>query len=42
LAEFQGDETAKRGVFGLIDDAHASATEFFDEATVRNCAAISG
>jgi len=24
------------GVFGEIDDAHASATEFFDDAVVRD------
>ena len=34
--EFKGNETAKFGVLSLVDDSHAAATEFFDNAVVRN------
>ncbi len=34
--EFQGYEAAEAGVFGFVDDAHATAAEFFDDAIVRN------
>ena len=34
--EFEGDETAEVGVFGLVDDSHASAAEFIDDAVVRD------
>lgn len=34
--EFEGHETVEFGVFRFIDDAHAPATEFFDDAVVRN------
>jgi hypothetical protein len=32
--EFQGDEAAESGVFGLVDHAHASAAELFEDAVV--------
>ncbi len=28
--EFEGDEAAEFGVFRFVDDAHAAATEFFE------------
>ena len=34
--KFQGDKSAKHRVFRLIDDAHAAAAEFFDNAIVRD------
>ncbi len=34
--ELQGDETAKLGVLGFVDHAHAAATEFLDNAVVRD------
>jgi hypothetical protein len=34
--EFQRDESAKRKVFGLIDNAHAATAEFLDDAIVRD------
>ena len=33
--EFQGDEAAKFSVLGLVHDAHAAATDFFDNSVVR-------
>src|ERR1700736_4561905 len=32
--EFEGDEAAKLGVLGLVHDAHAAATQLFDDAVV--------
>jgi hypothetical protein len=37
--EFQGNETVQLGVFGFVDDAHASAAEFFDDMKMCNGAA---
>ncbi len=34
--KFQGDETAEARVFGFINQAHASATEFFQNPVVGN------
>src|SRR6202044_418777 len=34
--ELEGDEAAKFGVLSLVDHAHPSATEFFDDAIVRD------
>ncbi len=34
--ELQGDSTLELGVLGLIDDTHAPATEFLNNAIVRN------
>jgi len=34
--KFQRDEAAQARVFGFVNDAHASAAEFFDDAIVRN------
>ena len=34
--EFQSNEAAKFGVLGLVDNAHAPAAEFFDNAVVRD------
>ena len=34
--EFEGHEAAKVGVLSFIDHAHAAATEFFDNAVVRD------
>ena len=34
--EFEGNETVEFGVFGFIDDAHTTATEFFDNAIVSD------
>ena len=34
--EFERDETVQACVLGLIDDAHTTATEFLDEAVVRD------
>ena len=33
--EFEGDQAAQSGVFGLVDDAHAPAAELFEDAVVR-------
>ena len=32
--EFQRDESVKAGVFGFVDNAHATTAEFFDDAVV--------
>jgi len=37
--EFQRDETAELGVFGLVDHAHPAAPEFFKDAVVGDRAA---
>ena len=37
--ELERDEAAQFGIFGLIDYAHPTATEFLDDAIVRNGAA---
>ena len=34
--EFESDEAAKFGVLGLVDHTHAAATEFLDDAVVRD------
>ena len=34
--KFQRDETLEARVFGLVDDTHASAAEFFDDAVMRD------
>ena len=34
--EFQRDEAAKFGVFGLVDHTHPPAAEFFDDPVVRD------
>ena len=34
--EFQRDKTVEPGVFGFVDHTHPAATEFFDNAVVRN------
>ena len=34
--EFQSEEAAKLGVLGLVDDAHAPATQLLDDAVVRD------
>ncbi len=34
--KFQRDETMKTRVFGFVDDAHASAAKFFDDAVMRD------
>ena len=34
--KLQGDEAAKAGVFGLVDHAHATAAEFFENPVVRD------
>src|SRR4029077_5129826 len=40
--ELQRDEAAKPGVFGLVDHAHSTAAELFDDAVVRNRGADEG
>ena len=40
--KFQGDEAAELGVFGLVNDAHSAAAEFFDDAVVRDGLADEG
>ena len=32
--KLQGDKAAKLGVLGLVDDTHAAAAEFFDDAVM--------
>ena len=34
--KLQGDKAAQLGVFRLVDDTHATATELLDDAVVRN------
>ena len=34
--ELERDKAARRGVFGLVDHAHAAAAELFDDAVVRD------
>ena len=34
--EFEGDATTQANVFGLVNDAHAAATEFFGDAVMRD------
>src|ERR1700689_5202689 len=34
--EFQGDKAAKLGVLSLVDHTHATASELFDNAVVRD------
>ena len=34
--KFERDKTAERGVFGLVDDAHAATAELFDYSVVRD------
>ena len=34
--EFEGDETAEFGVFGLVNDAHAAAAKLFEDAVMRD------
>ncbi len=34
--EFQSYQAAERGVFGLVHDPHSAATEFFEDAVMRN------
>src|SRR5258708_2788726 len=34
--EFEGNEAAKLGIFGLIDDTHPAATQLLDDAVVRD------
>ena len=34
--ELESNETAKVGVFGLVDDAHAAAAQLLNDAVVRN------
>ena len=40
--KFEGYETVQACVFGLIDDTHASATEFLNDAVAANCSAEDG
>ncbi len=35
--ELQGDKTLETGVFGLVDHAHPTTTEFFENAVMRDC-----
>jgi len=37
--EFQRDETMQAGVFGLVNNAHASDAEFFEDPVVGECVA---
>jgi len=34
--ELQGNEAVQACIFGLVNDAHATATEFLHDAVVRN------
>ena len=40
--ELQGDEAAELNVLGLVDDTHAAAAEFLDDAVVRDGLADQG
>jgi hypothetical protein len=40
--ELQGNETAQPGIFGFVNDAHASAAEFFDNVKMCDGAADEG
>jgi hypothetical protein len=40
--KFQGHEAMKASVFGFVNNAHASATEFFENAVVRDDSAEQG
>jgi len=40
--ELQRDEAIESDVLGLVDDTHSSATEFLNDAVVRNRAAENG
>ena len=35
--ELQGDKALETGVFGLVDHAHPTTTEFFENAVMRDC-----
>jgi hypothetical protein len=35
--EFQCNEAAELQILGFVNDAHSAATEFLDDAIVRNC-----
>ena len=35
--ELEGDKALEAGVFGLVDDAHPTTTEFFEYAVMRDC-----
>ena len=37
--KFQGDEAAEFSVLGLVNNAHAPAAQFFEDAIMRNRAA---
>jgi hypothetical protein len=34
--KFEGDKAAERGVLGFVDHTHAAATQFLDDAVVRD------
>ena len=40
--KFEGDKTIEARVFGFVDDAHATATKFFQDAVVGNRLAEKG
>ena len=40
--EFEGDVAVEANVFGFVDDAHAAATEFFDDAVMGDSLADEG
>ena len=40
--EFQGDHALETGVFGFVNDAHAAAADFFEDAVMGNRAAEHG
>jgi hypothetical protein len=35
--KFQSDKAAQLRVFRFVDNAHSTATEFVDDAVVRDC-----